>query len=66
MIPIRTLCLLAYFTYISIVIIFYAMRSTSWSSGILWIVGQVIVDPSLGLPSPCKVVPRVLVLVSSP
>jgi hypothetical protein len=34
MIPIRTLFLLAYFTYIFIDIIIYALGSTPWSSGI--------------------------------
>jgi hypothetical protein len=34
MIPIRTLSLLAYFTYISIDIVIYALGNTSWSSGI--------------------------------
>jgi hypothetical protein len=65
MIPIRTLSLLSYFTYISIDIIFYALGSTLWSSRI-WMVGGVIADPSLGLLSPCEVVPWVLILVSSP
>jgi hypothetical protein len=58
MIPIMTLSLLAYFTYISIDIIIYALGSMSWSSGIFWLVGRVIADPSLGLLSPCRVVPR--------
>jgi hypothetical protein len=66
MIPIRTLSLLDYFTYIFIDIVFYAMGSMSWCSGIFWMVGQVITDPSLGFLSPCEVVPRVLILVSSP
>jgi hypothetical protein len=47
-------------------IIIYALGSTSWSSGIFWMVGRVITDPSLGLPSPYEVVPEVLILVSSP
>jgi hypothetical protein len=38
MIPIRTLSLLAYFTYIFIDIIIYVLRSTLWSSGIFWMV----------------------------
>jgi hypothetical protein len=38
MIPIRTLSLLFYFTYISMDIIIYALGSTSWSSGIFWMV----------------------------
>jgi hypothetical protein len=29
-------------------------------------VGRVIADDSLGLPSPCEVVPLVLILVSNP
>jgi hypothetical protein len=33
---------------------------------VFWMVGRVIMDPSLGLLSPCEVVPRVLILVSSP
>jgi hypothetical protein len=66
MIPIRTLSLLAYFTYISIDIIIYALGSTSWFSGIFWMVGRVVADPSLGLLSPYEVVPQVLILVSSP
>jgi hypothetical protein len=57
MIPIRTLSLLAYFTYISIDIIIYALGSTSWFSGIFWMVGRVVADPSLGLLSPYEVVP---------
>jgi hypothetical protein len=63
MIPIRTLSLLAYFTYIPIDIIIYALGSVSWSSEIFWVVGRVIMDPSLGLLSPCEVVPWVLILV---
>jgi hypothetical protein len=39
MIPIRILSLLDYFTYISIDIIIYDSVSTSWSSGIFWMVG---------------------------
>jgi hypothetical protein len=45
-IPIRTLSLLAYFTYILINIIIYTLGSKAWSSGILQMVGLVIVDPS--------------------
>jgi hypothetical protein len=56
MIPMRTLSL-AYFTYISIDIIIYALGSMPWSSRIFWMVGQVIADSSLGLPSLCGVVP---------
>jgi hypothetical protein len=63
MIPIRTLSLLAYFTYISIDIILYALGSTSWSSRIFWMDGRVIADPFLGLLSPCEVVPWVLILI---
>jgi hypothetical protein len=66
MIPIRTLSLLAYFTYIFRDIVIYALESTSWSSGIFWMVGRVITDPSMGLPSPCEMIPQVLILISSP
>jgi hypothetical protein len=66
MISIRTLSLLAYFTYISIDIIIYALVSMSWSSRIFWMVGRIIVDPSLCLLSVCGVVPRVQILVSRP
>jgi hypothetical protein len=66
MIPIKTLSLLAYFTYISIDIALYASESTAWSFGIFCMMGQVISDPSLGHPSPCGVVPRVPILNSSP
>jgi hypothetical protein len=64
MIPFRTLSLRAYFTYIFIDIIMYALGSTSWSSAIFRMVGRVIADPSLGLPSPYEVVRRVLIRVS--
>jgi hypothetical protein len=64
MILIRTLSLLAYFTYIFIDIIIYAMGSTPLSSGIFWMVGRVIAGPSWGLSSPCGVVPRVPILVN--
>jgi hypothetical protein len=57
MIPNMTLTLLAYFTYISIDIIIYVLGSTSWSSEIFWMVGQVVADSSMGLLSPCEVVP---------
>jgi hypothetical protein len=60
-----TLSLLAYFTYIFIDIIIYALRSTSWSSGIFWMVDQVVANPSLGLLSHCEVVPRVLILINN-
>jgi hypothetical protein len=63
MIPIRFLSLLAYFTYIFIDIIIYVLGSTPWSSGIFYMVGQVIADPSLDLPSLCGVVPRVPILI---
>jgi hypothetical protein len=66
MIPIMTLSLLAYFTYIFIDIIIYVLGSTPWSSGIFRMVGRVIVDPYFGLLSLCGVVPRVLILISSP
>jgi hypothetical protein len=49
MIPIRTLSLLAYFTDIAI----YALGSMPWSSRIFWMVGRVVLDPSLGYLSPC-------------
>jgi hypothetical protein len=42
------------------------MGSTLGSSGILWIVGQVIADPFLGLLSLCGVVPRVPIIVNNP
>jgi hypothetical protein len=64
MIPIRTLSLLDYFTYIFIDILIYALVSTSWFSGIFWMVGRVVTDPSLGLSCPCDVVPHVLILVT--
>jgi hypothetical protein len=66
MIPIRILSLLAYFTYIFMDIIIYALGNTSWSSGIFWMVGRVITDPSLSLLNPCEVVPRVLILIINP
>jgi hypothetical protein len=66
MIPIRTLSLLTYFTYIFIDIIIYTLWSTSRSFRIFWMVGRVIADPSLGLPSLCRVVPRVPILISNP
>jgi hypothetical protein len=59
-----TLSLLAYFTYISIYIIIYSLGSTSRSSEIFWMVGRVITDPSLGLASPCEVVPQILIVVT--
>jgi hypothetical protein len=66
MIPVRTLSLLVYFTYIFIDIIIYILGSTPWSSEIFRMVGRIMVDPSLGLSSLCRVVPRVPILVSSP
>jgi hypothetical protein len=51
MISIMTLSLFAYFTYIFIDIIIYALGSTAWSSEIFWIVSRVVADPFLGLPS---------------
>jgi hypothetical protein len=60
------LSLLAYFTYIFIDIIIYTLGSMPWSSKIFWMVGQLIADPSLGLPSLCGVVPCVPILISSP
>jgi hypothetical protein len=66
MIPIMTLSLLTYFTYILIAVVIYVLRSTSWSSRIFWMVGRVIKDRSLGLLSPYEVVPQVLILVNNP
>jgi hypothetical protein len=66
MISNKTLSLLIYFTYISIDIIIYSLWSTSWSSKISWMVGWVVTNHSLGLPSPCDVVPWALNLVNSP
>jgi hypothetical protein len=63
MIPIRTLSLLAYCTYIFIDIIIYALGSIRLSR-IFWMVGRVIADPSLGLLSLCRVVPRVSILIT--
>jgi hypothetical protein len=42
------------------------MESTSWSSEIFWMVGRIVADYSLGLLSPCEMVPLVLILVNSP
>jgi hypothetical protein len=39
MIPIMTLSLFAYFTYIFIEIAIYVLGSTPWSFGILWMMG---------------------------
>jgi hypothetical protein len=63
MIPIRTLPLLAYFTYICIDIIIYALGITPRLSGIFWMVGRVVANLSLALPSLCGVVPWVPILV---
>jgi hypothetical protein len=65
-ISIMTLSLLIYFTYISMGIIIYALGSMLHSSWIFWIVGRVVANPSLGLSSPCGVVPWILILISSP
>jgi hypothetical protein len=62
MIPIRTLSLIAYFIDIAI----YTLESMPWSSRIFWLVGWVIEGPSLGLLCPCRVVPWVPIIVSSP
>jgi hypothetical protein len=63
MISIRTLSLLAYFTYIFIDTIIYDFGSTPWPFGIFWMVGRVIADPFLDLLSLCGVVPQVSILV---
>jgi hypothetical protein len=65
MIPIRTLSILVYFTYIFIDIIIYALGIMLGSSGIFWMVGRVIADPSLNLLSLYEVVPWVPILVST-
>jgi hypothetical protein len=49
-----------------IYIIIYTLGSKTCSSEIFQMVGRVIVDPSLGLLGPCRMVPRVLILVSIP
>jgi hypothetical protein len=59
MISMKILSLLAYFTYIFIDIAIHGLGSTSWSSGIFWMLGRVIADPSLGLLNIYGVVPRV-------
>jgi hypothetical protein len=64
MISIMTLSLTAYFTHIFIDIIIYALGSTPWSFENFWMVGRVIKDPSLSLPSPCEVVTWVLIFIS--
>jgi hypothetical protein len=61
-----TLSLLAYLSNIFIDIIIYALGSMPWFSKIFLMVGRVIAVPSLGLLSPCGVVPRVPILGSSP
>jgi hypothetical protein len=58
MIPIRTLSLLTYFTYIFIDIIIYSLGSTLWSSGIFWMMDWVVADSFLDLPSLCVLVPE--------
>jgi hypothetical protein len=63
-IPIRTLSLLTYFTYIFIDI--YVLESVPWSSRIFQMVGRIITDPFLDLPSLCGVIPRVPLLVRTP
>jgi hypothetical protein len=63
MILIMILSLLAYFTYIFIDIIIYALGCTPWSAETFWMVGRVVADPSLGLPSLYGVVPRVPILI---
>jgi hypothetical protein len=65
MISIRTLSLLTYFTYIVIDKIIYALGRKAWSSGIFWMVGRVVADPSLGFSSLHGVVPLVPILISS-
>jgi hypothetical protein len=62
MILIWTLSLLAYFTDIAI----YVLWSMTWSSKIFRMVGRVVMDPSLNLPSIYGVVPWVPILVTSP
>jgi hypothetical protein len=57
MISIKTLSLLAYFTYIFIDITIYSLESMPWSSRIFRMVGRVIADPSLGLLSLCGEIP---------
>jgi hypothetical protein len=57
MISIKTLSLLAYFTYIFIDITIYSLESMPWSSRIFQMVGRVIADPSLGLLSLCREIP---------
>jgi hypothetical protein len=66
MIPIRTLSLFSYFTYVSIDMSIYALGDMSWSSRVFRSMGRVIAEPSLGCPSPYGVIPWVPTLVSSP
>jgi hypothetical protein len=47
-----------------IIVMMVLMGSTPWFSGIIWMVGRVVADPSLGLPSLCGVVPWVPVLIN--
>jgi hypothetical protein len=56
MIPIKTISLLTYFTYIPIDTIIYALWSKPRSSRIFRMVARVVMDPSLGLLSPYEVV----------
>jgi hypothetical protein len=63
MITIRTLSLLVYFKYIFYRFI-YALGSKTWLSEIFQMVGRVISDPFLDLPSPYGVVPRVPILIN--
>jgi hypothetical protein len=64
MISISNLSLLNYFIDISIDIIIYVLRSTSWSSKVFYMVGRVVADSSLGLSNPRGVVPQVPILIS--
>jgi hypothetical protein len=65
MISIKTISTYLFYIYF-IDIIIYILKSMSWSSGIFRIVGQVIVDPSMGLSSLCEVVPQVPILINNP
>jgi hypothetical protein len=51
--------------YIYIDIIIYALGSTLWTSETFWMVGWVIADHFLGLPSLCRLVPWGPILISS-
>jgi hypothetical protein len=48
---IKTLFLLAYFTFASIDIAIYALGNTLRPSGVFWKMGRVLAGPSLGHPS---------------